>query len=296
MRVSWNGSISIAVLSIPVKLGSAVSENGSALDLHQFAPDGGRIKLKRVSEKTGKEVPWADIQTGYQAPDGTVVTLSDEDFEAAFGKVSREAQILMFADAGDIPDAAKMAPFIVQPAKGGERAYALLAAVLRKANRVAVLRVGMRQRKRLAVISATPDGYLMCEQLHWASDLRKPDFEAPAYEFSAAEMRMAERLVDGLTEKFDHASYEDDSAAKLNELIEQRLAGTARPKAEGNAPADLMAVLTASVEAAKTAKTARTRKTATPKAVPAANPTQKLVVPKPRTRKTPVKVTAKVAA
>jgi DNA end-binding protein Ku len=301
------------MLSIPVKLGSAVSENGDGLDLHQYsAIDGGRIRIKRVSEKSGKEVQWADIRSGYQAPDGTVVTLSDDDFEQAYGKVSREAQILMFASAGDIPDAAKAKPFIVQPAKGGERAYALLAAVLRKTGRVAVLRVGIRQRKRLAVISER-DGYLILEQLTWAADLVKPDFEAPSYEFSAAEMRMATKLVDGLTEKYDHSAHEDDSAAKLGELITARLAGTAKPKAESSAPADLMSVLSASVQAAKAkrlapaasdgqadapkSKATRTRKVAatseqqakprTVKAVPAAAPTR---------RRTPGKVTTKAAA
>lgn len=316
MRNSWAGSVSVGLLSVPVSMGSLVTESsGSAL--HQFAPDGGRIKIKRVSEKTGQEVAWSDIWMGYESADGTVIAVDDADLEEAFGPVSRTAQIMMFTDAASVPAIAKRAPFVIQPTKGAERAYALLAATLKAMGKVAIVEFGLRQRKRLAEISATDDGYLHLSQLEWADDIKRPDFAAPSAEFSEAELSMARQMVDGFSGDFEHAAAKDDSTAKLNALIQSRLDGTAKPKAEdvaaqrAGAALDLMAVLTASVEAArakreqdqpkaetpaKPTKPTRTRRAATPRtrtaspvqAVPAATPTT------PR-RRTSAKVTATAA-
>ena len=166
------------MVAIPVSLGVAISSND--IEFHQHAPDGSRIRLKRVAESTGEEVPYADIRKGYDCPDGSVIFLTDEDFAEALGPVSREAEILQFTSALAIPDMAKSTPYFVRPGKGGERAYALLARALAKTRSVAIVKFGLRQRKRLGALSATTDGYLVLEQLEWADDIRKPDFAAPS--------------------------------------------------------------------------------------------------------------------
>jgi DNA end-binding protein Ku len=254
MRSSWKGSIGFSIVNVPVSLGGATGD--SSLPIHQHAPDGSRIKMKRVSEASGEEVAYKDIQKGYELPDGNVVMLTDEDFDEAYGAVSREAEILMFTAAGNVPDIAKSKPYFVQPGKGGERSYSLLVRVLQNTNKVAIIRFGMHQRKRLGALSATEDGYLMLEQLEWASDVRKPDFAAPNTAVSDAEVEMAAKVVEHMTKTFDHSTVEDDSAAKLNELISRRIekgqvtggyVGPAQANG-GEQVTDLMATLAAAVK------------------------------------------------
>jgi DNA end-binding protein Ku len=273
-------------------MGSLVTE-GSGPELHQFAPDGGRIRIKRVSEKSGKEIAWSDIWTGYQSADGTVIAVDDADLEEAYGPVSRTAEIMMFTDAASVPAIAKRSPFVIQPAKGGERAYALLARTLRDTGKVAIVEFGLRQRKRLAEISADDDGYLLLSQLEWSDDIKKPDFTAPVAGFSEQELSTAKAMVDAYSGEFAHADMKDDSTAKLDALIQSRLDGTAKRKSKAEdvaaertgAALDLMAVLTASVEEARRKreeakpaetpakpKTVRIRKPATPKATATSAP------------------------
>ena len=266
MRSSWKGTLGFSMLAIPVNLGGAVGSND--IETHQYAPDGSKIKYRRVSEKTGEEVAYKDIRMGYACPDGNLVFLTDADFEDAYGKVSREAEILMFTDASNVPDMAKSKPFFVQPGKGGEKPYALLVAALRKTGKVAIIKFGMQKRKRLGALSPTDDGYLVLEQLEWAQDIRKPDFAAPDPVIKDVELDMATQLIDSMSKDYDHDAQADDSQAKLNELISSRVergqvTGGFVAQRPGADAMDIMAALTASIEANRPApakKTTRTRK------------------------------------
>ncbi len=254
MRYAWAGTLGFGMVVLPVSFGSLIGDSGG-IEFHQHAPDGSRIRYIKVAESTGREVAAADIRKGYSCPDGSVIFLTDADFDEAYGPVSREAKILQFTKTSSIPDIAKSKPYVVKPNKGGERAYALLALALRTTGTVAVVSFGVQRRKQLGALSATEDGYLLLEQLTWASDIRQPDFAAPAPELTEAEQTMAVALVEGLTEDFNHSAIADDSQEKLNALLTARIEGkqaiavaTAPPAI---APADLMAQLTASVAAIK---------------------------------------------
>jgi DNA end-binding protein Ku len=269
-RTSWKGTLGIAsFITVPVGLAGATGSN-TDIETHQHAPDGSRIQYKKVSAATGQEVASSDIKMGYDCPDGTVVFLTDEDFEEAFGAVSREAQIITFTDAGNVPDIAKDKPFFIQPSKGGERTYAMLVQALRRSGKVAIVKFGIRRRKRLAAISPTPEGYLILEQLTWDQDIRTPDFAPPMAEFSDKELSLCDQLIEGLSSDYDHSLQRDDSQDKLNALIESRrkagqvVMGTPSDKGSEPVPGDLAALLEASVNAQKAkaepAKPARRRK------------------------------------
>jgi len=261
-NISWSGTLRFLAFSIPVKLSSAVSES-STTTTHQYAPDGGRIRYRRVSEATGEEVAYRDIQKGFQCDDGNLVLLSNDDFAEAYGTTSRETEVLLFADPSQIPNVARSKGFIVRPGVGGERSYAAAVKVLQQAGKVAVLVFGIQQRKRLAVLSPTAEGYLRLEQLEWAEDIAVPDFTAPVADFSANEEEVIGKLaglVAGQAQDFDYPSRKDDSRARLNALITSRIeAGqttTATPAADSPVAqyGNLMDQLVASVEAVKTEK------------------------------------------
>ena len=73
-RAIWSGSISFGLVNVPVKLYSAVHHQDLAF--HQFQEGtNARIRNKRVSEKTGKEVAYDDIVKGYEVGKGQYVML-----------------------------------------------------------------------------------------------------------------------------------------------------------------------------------------------------------------------------
>lgn len=258
-------------MSIPVKLGTAVSED--KLPLHQVRrKDASRIKLKRVAEADGQEVEWADLTMGYETGSGQTVLVEDADFEAAYGEKSRDAKILMFVDLGGVvPRRAHDTSYVVQPGPGGERAYELLAEAMTRAGKVAVVSIAVRQREALAMLYAA-DGYLILERLQWAANVKQPDFAAPHTEIGEAEISLAQNLVTSMSGTFDWQARTDTSMEKLSAVIQGKVENgqlTGTPKAPGSnpAPLNLAEALKASVAAAKAtqkpARKPRTRKTAT---------------------------------
>ena len=70
-RSIWTGSLSFGLVNIPVRVFSAIREHD--VRFHQLAPDGSRIHYKRVSEKTGREIEFANIKKGYETSKGKYV-------------------------------------------------------------------------------------------------------------------------------------------------------------------------------------------------------------------------------
>jgi DNA end-binding protein Ku len=257
-RSVWNGSLTVSLLNLPIKLGGA--SDSDKIELHQVREsDGSRIKMKRTSAADGEEVAYADVRKAYIADDGTPVVITPEDFEEAYGEVSKNAEIVTVTDEVNVPVIAREKPYFVMPDKGGEKVYALLAAALKHAGKVAVVSFAMRERKRLAVLSATDDGYLMLQQLTWAQDIRRPDFPAPAAMYTPEELEMAAGLLATMTGDYDHEAQRDDSQEKLRAIVERKLNGGNKPAPKpvvrgDEAVTDLMTTLRTAVEHQKAKK------------------------------------------
>ncbi len=254
MKSLWSGAISVSLINIPVKLGSAVKKGGLDLKMVRME-DGSPIKFTRVAEADGKEVPWDKIGKGYYAPDGSLVVLSDQEIKDAYGEKNRVAKLVMFTDASNIPPMAVKSSYWVQPATGGEKTYALLADALRRTGKVAVLQYAMRDRVNIAVLRPH-DGYLSLESLEWEADLIRPDFAAPPQTATEDEQDLALKLIESMTEKYDHSAQTDESAEKVMAVIDakittgQAIAAPGRPENVGT-PVDFAAQLKAAVEAQK---------------------------------------------
>jgi len=72
-RSIWTGAISFGLVTVPVKLYSAVQRK--TVRFHQLDAEGNvRISQKRVNPVTGEEVPWERLVKGYEiGPDRYVV-------------------------------------------------------------------------------------------------------------------------------------------------------------------------------------------------------------------------------
>src|SRR5258705_275000 len=81
-RAIWSGSISLGLVNVPVKLHSAVKKKD--VHFHQLQEStGARVRYKKVSETTGREIPNDKIIKAYEVSKGNYVEVTDEEFEAA---------------------------------------------------------------------------------------------------------------------------------------------------------------------------------------------------------------------
>lgn len=256
MRAIWSGSISFALVNIPVKLYSASeSRGGISLNLVRKG-DMAPIGYKKVAKTDNKEVAFGEVIKAYEYQPGEYVEISDEELENANAEKSHTIDIAAFAGESEIDTRYFDKPYYLEPGKGAEKPYALLREALAKTGKIAIARFVLRDRQHLAAIK--PIGQvLVLNQMRFPSELRSPaDLKLPAAEaVKAPELAIALKLVDQLTEPFIAEDYHDTYTEELQALIEAKVKGQqpAKPKAAQTEKAtkDLMASLKASLVAAK---------------------------------------------
>jgi DNA end-binding protein Ku len=293
-RAIWKGSISFGLVNIPVGLYSAETRDEihfKLLDKNTMSP----IHYKRVSEESGKEVPWDETVRGYEFERGQYVVLSDEDLKSAAPEASQTIDIVDFVDIEEISPLYFDKPYYLGPDKKGSKAYALLRETLRRTGKVGIAKVVIRTRQYLAAVVARGD-VLTLELLRYAHELRDPsELDVPGSKAGVTdrEIDMAERLVEGMIAAWEPEKYKDTYRQDLMKMIEKRVeAGqlesspepAPKPKADRGNVVDLMALLKQSVEqGGKPApKKTAAKKTASKKA-PAKKPAHKAAKPAKKT-------------
>jgi DNA end-binding protein Ku len=260
---AWSGAISFGLVSIPVKLYSAVSRK--TVRFNQVdTRTGARVKQKRVSAADGSEVSWDDIAKGYEQADGEYVILSDAELSALDPKATKTIEIEQFVDLSEIDPIMYDSAYNVVPDPSTPKPYALLLEAMETSGKVAIARFVMRTKEHIAALRAL-DGRLVLSTMVYADEVNDPaELEAlqavADVEISAKERKVAETLIESLTEEWDPDAFHDEYREKVLDLIEAR-AGGAKEIVEGE-PADedddtvvdIMAALEASIAEAKKAR------------------------------------------
>ncbi len=260
MRSIWKGSVSFGLVSIPVKLYTATG--GHDLRFHQVhQEDGGRIRFKRVCEVCGEEVAYSDIAKGYESDDGRSAILTNDDLDALPVASGREIDVVEFVPADQVDPMLMDKSYYLEPDGKAAKPYALLREALGSTERMALVKVALRQRETLAVLRVR-DNVIVLQTLLWPDEVREADFAVLDEDINLRpqEKTMAESLVESLASDFDQSQFEDEYKAAMEQLVEAKLDGTdaselLRPDTdEGDEEADvvdLVAALRASVEKAK---------------------------------------------
>jgi DNA end-binding protein Ku len=288
----WKGAIGFGLVSIPVKLYAATEEHG--VSLHQVhAEDGGRIRMKRFCEKEGKEVPYSEIAKGYDDEAGRAVVLTDEDLAALPLPSKKLIDVLAFVDADEIDPLSLSRAYYVGAETAAAKPYVLLREALNSSGKAAVTKIALRTRESLALLRVHQD-VLVLHTMYWPDELRAAEGLAPSEKVTVRpqELKMAQSLMETLSEDFDLESMHDEYQHALDELVSARLEGEPVPEmAEVTAApdnvVDLMAALQASIDA-RGGEKAGTKKTA---AAGKAAPAKKTAAKKAPAKKTAAKKT-----
>jgi DNA end-binding protein Ku len=259
MRPLWKGAISFGLISIPVRLYSAV-ENKS-LKFHLLhEEDGGRIKYKRECAKCGKEVTWDDIIKGYEYSKDHYVTFTEEEMESLDVDSIRAIDVVSFVPLEDIDPIYFDKTYYVIPEASGLKAYKLLAEALEAEGQVGVAKVALRDKEHLSTIRLKDDTFVL-ETMHWPDEIRVPEFDelSKKVEVRDQEVKMARQLIQQLSDEFKPDEFEDEYRVRLQELAEQKVEGqevtvAQEPEAEPAPVVDIMEALKASVSEAKKRK------------------------------------------
>jgi DNA end-binding protein Ku len=263
-RPTWTGTISFALLSVPVKLYTATRAKDISFNQLEKSTQK-RIKQKKVSGETGEEVSGEDIVKGYDLGGGRYVLVDDAELDALAPTNANNEKVIQVMDFVNLPDIDPVyfeKAYYIAPDKGGARAYGLLVRALASSQKVAIAKVVMRSKEYLTAIR--PMGDVLCMETMMYADEVVPvtDIDELAnltIDVNDKELDMAKMLIESSAGEFEPTKYKDEYRDKVIALIEAKAAGQTYevPKIAESAPVvDLMAALEASLAAAKTKKSA----------------------------------------
>lgn len=252
-RAIWTGSISFGLVNVPVRMYSAIAENDLRFHLiHE--PDGGRIGYQKICKSEGEPVPDEEIVKGFEFEPDEFVVLEDEDFEAARAEGVKTIELSDFVPYDEIDPIYFERTYFLGPQEGGEKVYALLREAMEQTGLAALGKFVMRDRQQLGCLRVR-EGALTLEKMFFHDEIRPLDEIAPGkVKVAKTELEMATALIEQFTGEFDPTKYDDTYREALCGVIRAKRKGktvTAPEPETEEEPADLMAALRASVEAAK---------------------------------------------
>jgi DNA end-binding protein Ku len=248
MRAIWKGSISFGLVYIPIAVYPATREE--KLSFRQLrATDLSPIKYKKVAEADSKEVSADQIVKGFEYERGQYVVLKEEDFAKVKIESTHSIDITDFVDLGQVDPKFFYKPYFLEPQKGGEKAYALLHRALTGTGKIGIAKVVISNREHLA--SVKPDGlFLILELMHFASEILSPEElkSGPVSAITEKELKMAQSLIESMSEPWEPEKYRDEYRTAVMEMIEQKaqhkeVAGKPIPAVRATNVVDLVKVL-----------------------------------------------------
>jgi DNA end-binding protein Ku len=252
----WTGAISFGLVTIPVKLFTAVRGSDLRFNFLHKA-DEGRIYNERHCSVCDEKVEYADLVRGYEYEKGRYVVVSDDDLKRVNVEATQSVEIVEFVELDQINPMFFDTPYYLEPEKKGRHAYALLRESLLASGKVGIARVVIRSREHLAALKPNGEA-LILELMHYADELvAQSDFDFPSLKenVAPAELKMAKMLIDTMsTETFAPEKFHDTYREDVLAMIEARAAGKDVPAGEPTRPAasnvvNLMDVLQRSLEA-----------------------------------------------
>lgn len=266
-RALWKGSLAFGLVNIPIELHTAVRNHRPKFRM-LHAKDKSPVRFERVCVRDGTPVAWEDLVKGYEYEKGHFVVMTKEDFQAAAVEKTRTVDIVDFVKADEIDDRFFETPYYLVPAKGGERAYALLREVLRESGRIGIAKFILRDAQHLAGVEVI-DNALVLSVMRFSDEL----VEADSFTFPSAddvrprELEMAKALVGNLAADWDPGKYTDQYRENLLRIIRGKMKGKKVTLAADEEPrqaevVDLMERLRQSLAGAGNGKRAKARKPA----------------------------------
>src|SRR6202000_1074469 len=172
MRSIWKGSLGFGLVSIPVKLYSAVQTSSLAFDMLD-SRDHPRIRYQRGNEKTHKKVPYDKIVKGYKLNDNYII-MDEQDFADAAPEKSKVIEIESFVDIADVNPMFYETSYYTETDSKNSKAYALLIEALKQSKKAGLARFVLRNSESLCMVYPV-ENVLVVSRIRFAQEIRSAD-------------------------------------------------------------------------------------------------------------------------
>jgi len=224
MRSFWSGEIAFGLVTIPAKLYTATKD--LTPQFHQLHKEcGTRVNLVRRCPKCNRDLAWGEIGKGYEVSKGEYALFTKEELAKLDGEESAGTiEIVEFVDPLEVDLAYVEKSYWVGPGGKNSRGYELLRSVLADTKKVALSKVRLRTRTRLALLR--PRGRLFSlDMMRFAEELVAADEIMPGEgkPANAREMQLALHLIDELSGPFDAAKHPDEYRSAVLAAVDEKV-------------------------------------------------------------------------
>ncbi len=261
-RSIGNATISFGLVSIPVRFFTATTPSAGISFNMLHGEDGGRLKQHYTCTKCEKVVARDQTVKGYEFAKDQYVQFTPDELKALEERATQAIEIAEFVPADKIDPVYYEKTYFLGPDKGGERAYRLLAAAMRKTGKTALARYAARGKQHLVQIRPMEDGLVM-QQLLYADEVRPfADVPRDEGEVKEPELLLATQIVEQIaTDSFRPEQYKDEVRSRVEAEIAKKVNGQqitlTEPEPQGAQIVDLMEALKASIAASGAKKAER---------------------------------------
>jgi len=174
-RANWKGYLRLSLVSCSIALFPATSER-EKVSFHQLNSEtGNRVRMRRVDEGTGDEVPYEKIVKGYELGKGQYIEVTDEELEAIATESTRTIDIDEFVPKEEIDELYNVRPYYIVPdGKVGIDAFAVIRDVIEQTDKVALGRLVLTNREHVIALEARGKG-LMGTLLRYPYEVRNEE-------------------------------------------------------------------------------------------------------------------------
>jgi DNA end-binding protein Ku len=223
----WKGQLRLALVSIPVRLLTAL-EREKQINFHQVHRESKqRIRYEKVAPGVGP-VEQEDIVHGYEVEPGDYVLLEDDELEKLKLATRHTIELVQFVDACEIDPLYFDRPYFLLPdGEDADEGYRVVRDALREEKKVGIGQLTLRGRENLIALKASGKG-MMIETLRYAEEIKNVDkvFD----DIGASRLRqdlihMAKDLIRQRSSPFDPSAYKNHYAEALRELVQSKVKG-----------------------------------------------------------------------
>ena len=257
-RAIWSGAISFGLVSVPVKLHSAIADKN--IRLHLLTPDGGcRLREKLYCPETGKEYDFTDAARGFEIAPGQYVLLDEEELQNIKPESGDTINLESFVDVEEIDPIYFNRTYYLEPVQSGMKPYAVLMKALEETKKVGLGGFVMRGNEYLGAVRPG-DGVLCLDTMHFSDEIRSPEEELSIgkEKIDKREVALATELIKSWTGEFNPEKYHSTYREKLRKAIEkkakgQKITAPAHKTEKKGQVIDLMSALKKSLKSPKAA-------------------------------------------
>jgi DNA end-binding protein Ku len=226
MAATWRGALTFGLLSIPIRLYPAARSQRTYLhQLHDKCHT--RLKQPLFCPTCNRIVSRDEVIKGYEYEEGQYVLVDNEDLKKITPKSGKTMEILAFAKQEQIDPIYLDASYFALPDKDADKAYQVLLKALEDTGRVGIAQVNMHQREYTVFIRPRSHG-ITVHTMYFQNEIR----EVPGYgekpknlHLKPQEIKLAEQLIETLSEDFNPAKYRDTFQERLRTLVESKQKG-----------------------------------------------------------------------